>query len=649
MSTQPKGVPQEPPPPAYENPISLKVMRLSKPKFHFGLPVPFIVPPADTSASETSIAESAELVDPALSGMLSLPHSFGDIYLGETFSCFVSLANKSALELVQVALKVEVRTEYNRESISEERSVDRLPARQTLDKVVHYELKDTGMHILSCLALYTDPSGEKKHFKKFYKFQVNNPLKMKEKTHELIAHQDIIVETQVQNATPRTLFLESVRFIPAPQFDVFCFAEHGVRMRSDGPEPSDGEEDASSSDQQPPRAVGVIADGSVTTGTHMTSLGPMAYLKEGDVEQFMFRLRGKLPSSQLKRTTALGRMEVVWKSTMGEPGRLQSNVVQRKLPGARAVEVNVTSVPHEVALETPFDVQCVATNTSSKEVQLFLHFEPVPGRTGGFVFDGVSGRGIGSLAPYATLTFSFSLIALDTGILKLNGLYLFDAISEQRFDVVALADIFVQPAEEVHEVENTSGSARTKGAAYLTFSTENSGMLSLNWSDKPVDGALAAFVPKVPVSRFKFTTNNGRTELIRDCGGVKVRRFYEGFAMFLKTARSFDGKFTHISNLPKLQVAIYFNDEKQAVTKVPVGPQFVTFESVKAAAIIPLLDPSLNVRTMQTRMFQQVAEKVGATVAFDGGGTGRRSGRADVGFLKKSDTPKGETKAEEIN
>ena len=38
-------------------------------------------------------------------------------------------------------------------------------------QVVHYELKDTGMHILSCLALYTDPSGEKKHFKKFYKFQ----------------------------------------------------------------------------------------------------------------------------------------------------------------------------------------------------------------------------------------------------------------------------------------------------------------------------------------------------------------------------------------------------------------------------------------------------------------------------------------------
>eukprot|EP00966_Prymnesium_polylepis_P220846 5107970-Prymnesium_polylepis.1 len=171
LSAQPKLSPEVHPPNVYDNPISLKVMRLSKPKFHFAPPVPFNIPSAEPQAGDVATDRDAQLVDAALSGMLTLPHLFGDIYLGETFSCFVSLANKSALELVQVALKVEVRTEYNRESISEERSADRLPERQTLDKVVHYELKDTGMHILSCLALYTDPSGEKKHFKKFYKFQ----------------------------------------------------------------------------------------------------------------------------------------------------------------------------------------------------------------------------------------------------------------------------------------------------------------------------------------------------------------------------------------------------------------------------------------------------------------------------------------------
>ena len=58
--------------------------------------------------------------------------------------------------------------------------------------------------------------------------------------------------------------------------------------------------------------------------------------------------------------------------------------------------------------------------------------------------------------------------------------------------------------------------------------------------------------------------------------------------MFLKTARSFEARFTHILNLPKLQVAIYTNDENQAVSKIPLGPNFVTLEKVKAAAVIPV-------------------------------------------------------------
>ena len=70
--------------PVYENPISLKVMRLSKPKFHFGLPVPFNVPRAEQPSGDVGAA-SAQLVEPAFGGVLAVPTSFGDIYLGETF------------------------------------------------------------------------------------------------------------------------------------------------------------------------------------------------------------------------------------------------------------------------------------------------------------------------------------------------------------------------------------------------------------------------------------------------------------------------------------------------------------------------------------------------------------------------------------
>ena len=69
-------------------------MRLCKPGFHFQLPVPF--KPGEQGAS--SISEE----DYGLSGMLTLPQSFGDIYLGETFSCYISLCNAAPIKLANV-------------------------------------------------------------------------------------------------------------------------------------------------------------------------------------------------------------------------------------------------------------------------------------------------------------------------------------------------------------------------------------------------------------------------------------------------------------------------------------------------------------------------------------------------------------------
>lgn len=368
----------------------------------------------------------------------------------------------------------------------------------------------------------------------------------------------------MQNATPRLLFLESVRFLPSPQFDVLPFpqsSDHAAlpSKTSDAIDVSDaGDRGAAAAPGAPDAPTSApLLDGEVTTAVGLPSLGHMAYLKEGDVQQFMFRLRGKLPAAQLKRTTALGRMEVsaclavlvaprelrvaaisgratadprscdaqvVWKSSMGEKGRLQSNPVQRKPQPAKAIEVNVVEAPSEVAMESPFTVRAVVANTSSKEQMLQLHFETQPGRTGGFVLDGVSGSNVGLLRPHGTLEFSFRVMALDTGIHKLNGLYFYDVSSQQRLDAGPLVDIFVLPAAEVNSDSGpVSGSAPTKGACYLVYSETNSGCLLLHWSDKAVEGALAAFVPKTPAPRFKFTTNNGRSELIRDCGGVKVR------------------------------------------------------------------------------------------------------------------------------
>ena len=78
-------------------------MRLCKPGFFFRLPVSF--QPGEQGAS--SLCEE----DCGLSGTLTLPQSFGDIYLGETFSCYISLCNSAPIQLSSVGLKVEVQTQ----------------------------------------------------------------------------------------------------------------------------------------------------------------------------------------------------------------------------------------------------------------------------------------------------------------------------------------------------------------------------------------------------------------------------------------------------------------------------------------------------------------------------------------------------------
>mmetsp|Transcript_6632 Transcript_6632/g.11685 ORF Transcript_6632/g.11685 Transcript_6632/m.11685 type:complete len:150 (+) Transcript_6632:92-541(+) len=79
-------------------------------------------------------------------------------------------------------------------------------------------------------------------------------------------------------------------------------------------------------------------------------------------------------------------------------------------------------------------------------------------------------------------------------------------------------------------------------AAYLVFDVANLGQLLMHWSEEPVEGALAVIHPGKPVPKFKFKQRGGRIELVR-----KIRedlaKMYEGYAEFIKTAKTVDGTF----------------------------------------------------------------------------------------------------------
>jgi hypothetical protein len=87
----------------------------------------------------------------ATTPLLTLPQSFGDIYLGETLSAYVSTCNQAPYQLGAVQLKVEVQTSSQRQLLLNRAGsgpAGELPPGGRADCIVRYELREIGVHIL---------------------------------------------------------------------------------------------------------------------------------------------------------------------------------------------------------------------------------------------------------------------------------------------------------------------------------------------------------------------------------------------------------------------------------------------------------------------------------------------------------------------
>jgi hypothetical protein len=156
---------------------------------------------------------------------------------------------------------------------------------------------------------------------------------MRSKVHTLGASDEILVETQLQNATSRTLFLESAAFTPTPGFEVTPLTSFGaaaieappIVMAGAGPgtvvngDQQNGRRRTDEGRVAPPAEP--LRSGSVG----LPAFGALAYLRPGDTQQHMYRLQPRPATAAGARApSALGRMDVLWKGPMGETGHLQS-------------------------------------------------------------------------------------------------------------------------------------------------------------------------------------------------------------------------------------------------------------------------------------------------------------------------------------
>ncbi|GBE82445.1 Trafficking protein particle complex subunit 13 [Sparassis crispa] len=319
--------------------LTLKVMRVSRPTLASAWE-PFYSSSPSFSAHSTASVMSLQGKTPLeghpktlrdlthISEVLTLPSSFGAIQLGETFSSCLSVNNEASVDIEAVALKVEMQTATTKTTLAEFGGPDdTLAVGDSLERVVSHEIKELGQHVLGCTVSYRAPAGARAappgpagdasdrnvlSFRKFYKFAVTNPLSVKTKVHTPRApsallsraeREKVFLEVHIQNLTQEVMWLEHMRFECTDGWQV---------------------EDTNVADIDAGDNEGIFS-------------GSMALMHPQDIRQYIYALSPTMLSPfpvthPPGSIVPLGRLDISWRSSFGEPGRLLTSMLSRRIP-----------------------------------------------------------------------------------------------------------------------------------------------------------------------------------------------------------------------------------------------------------------------------------------------------------------------------
>lgn len=387
--------------------LALRVMRLARPKF---APLDgFSHDPADpTGFGEMLAGKVAEISkesrhDLPIGEYLIAPQMFENIYLGETFTFYVNVVNESETNVVNVSLKCELQTSTQRVPLPCSVQDVTIESTKCDGQVISHEVKEIGQHILICSVNYKTLSGENMYFRKFFKFPVSKPIDVKTKFYsaEDNANQDVYLEAQIENTSNSNMFLERVELDPSQHYKVT----------------------------------------SISHEDEFPEIGKL--LKPKDVRQFLFCLSPIDVNNTLgyKDLTSIGKLDMSWRTSMGEKGRLQTSALQRIAPGYGDVRLSVEKTPACVDVQKPFEVACRLYNCSERALDLQLRLEQPTNRH--LVFCSPSGVSLGQLPPSQFVDFNLNVFPVAVGIQSISGIRITDTFTKRIYEHDDIAQIFV--------------------------------------------------------------------------------------------------------------------------------------------------------------------------------------------------------------
>ncbi|KAJ9690416.1 hypothetical protein PVL29_012858 [Vitis rotundifolia] len=426
--------------------LAFRVMRLCRPSFHVDNPL--LLDPADLLAGEdifddplaasdlprllhnhTLKSNDSDLTyrtrfllnDPSdamgLSGLLVLPQSFGAIYLGETFCSYISINNSSNFEVRDVAIKAEMQTEKQRILLldTSKSPVESIRAGGRYDFIVEHDVKELGAHTLVCTAVYNDGDGERKYLPQFFKFVVANPLSVKTKVR--IVKDNTFLEACIENHTKSNLYMDQVEFEPSQHWTATVLKAGEGLSDNDAP-------------------------------TREIFKPPILIRSGGGIQNYLYQLKlSSQGSAQMKvdGSNVLGKLQITWRTNLGEPGRLQTQQILGSPITRKEIELQVMEVPSVTILERPFLVHLNLTNQTDRTMGPFeVWLSQSDYREEQVVMvNGLRAMALPQVEAFCSTDFRLNLIATKLGVQKITGITVFDIREKRTYEPLPDLEIFV--------------------------------------------------------------------------------------------------------------------------------------------------------------------------------------------------------------
>ncbi|VDM26929.1 unnamed protein product [Toxocara canis] len=139
--------------------------------------------------------------------------------------------------------------------------------------------------------------------------------------------------------------------------------------------------------------------------------------------------------------TSIGKLDMVWRTNMGERGRLQTSALQRMAPGYGDLRLTIEKVPATAKVRQTFEVICRLHNCSDRSLDLVLTLDG--SLQPALVLCSTSGVQLGQLPPNSTVDFTLELLPVIPGLQSISGIRVNDTFLKRTYEHDDIAQVFV--------------------------------------------------------------------------------------------------------------------------------------------------------------------------------------------------------------